>query len=65
MTLKTDNPEGYKATVADAANNAGINPDGLDAALTKYFRYQDENGKIGTFYLVADAIAAYQACQKD
>lgn len=64
MTLKTDNPEGYMADVVDAATNAGINPDGLDAALTKYFRYQDENGNIGTFYMVADAIAAYlQSCK--
>lgn len=66
MTLKTDNPEGYMAKVADAAKNAGLDSvEGLDAALTAWFRYQDENGKIGTFYMVADAIAAYLAYRRD
>lgn len=60
MTYKTTNPTGYMADVADATKKAGLDSvEGLDAALTAWFRYEDERKEMGTFYMLADAIAAY------
>lgn len=60
MTFKVTNPEGYMATVRDAALKAGLESvEGLDAGLDKWFRCEDERHEQGTFYLLADAIAAY------